>query len=113
VELDETTSSEAPPEREARQGERCWGTRTRIAAGLSEGESGRSAYIYRSEDDVKQRKEKEKSMDERKRRWILIKGKEGIRGRRTTAEAQGGMDERVMTLKDGGVIAKGARVTRM
>jgi hypothetical protein len=49
-------------------------------------------------------------MDERKRRWILIKGKEGIRGIRTTAEAQGGMDERTMTLKDGGVIAKGARV---
>jgi hypothetical protein len=40
VELDETTSSEAPPKRKARQGERCWGTRTRITAGLSEGESG-------------------------------------------------------------------------
>jgi hypothetical protein len=50
-------------------------------------------------------------MDERKRRWILIKeGKEGIRGIRTTAKAQGVMDERTMTLKDGGVIAKGARV---
>jgi hypothetical protein len=43
--------------------------------------------------DQRMMEEKEESMDERKRRWILIKGKEGIRGIRTTAEAQGRMDE--------------------